>query len=172
MHSVSVVYDVRSQPYSKHNPQFNRPSLELALALSDVDYGFLGEVLGARSRDASDYVNNRVNYAALAARNEFQEGLATLREAAKRSRIALLCAERDPIVCHRAILIARHLRSDEIEIQHIHADGTLESTPLFEGRLLRLLGLPEQDLFNTREQQIERAYDIQGEKIAYAREPV
>jgi len=77
-------------------------------------------------------------------------------------RIALMCSEKDPINCHRTILICRHLRADDMEIKHI-----LEDQLLMEQRLMEVLSVSKQDLFLNPKQLIERAYDMQGEKIAY-----
>jgi hypothetical protein len=78
-----------------------------------------------------------------------------------------MCAEKDPLICHRAILVCRHLRGVASPIQHIREDGRLESQDELESRLLALAGLPEGDLFHSREELLEQAYDWQGERIAY-----
>jgi len=80
-----------------------------------------------------------------------------------------MCAEKDPIMCHRTILVCRHLRADNIRIRHILEDGSVEENPDSMARLRRVLKLQEADLFTTPEEMNERAYDIQGEKIAYVR---
>jgi uncharacterized protein (DUF488 family) len=78
-----------------------------------------------------------------------------------------MCAEKDPMACHRMILICRHLRSAGIEINHILEDGSLETNAESEKRLMRTLKIPETSLFETSEDLVQRAYDIQGEKIAH-----
>lgn len=167
-HSITAVNDVRSQPYSRYNPQFNRESLKSCLEETGIHYVFLGEQLGARSKNPAHYTNGKVQYKALAESKEFEQGLEKVRQGLETDRIALLCAEKDPINCHRSILISRHLRQNGMDIQHILEDGSLESTTELETRLIRTLKLPEQDLFVTREEIVERAYEIQGEKIAYS----
>ncbi len=167
-HSITAVYDVRSQPYSRYNPQFNRDGLKSYLEEKGIRYVFLGEQLGARSKNPSHYINGKVQYKALAASKEFAQGLKDIQQGLEIDRIALLCAEKDPINCHRAILVCRHLQQDGIDVRHILEDGSLESTAEFETRLIRTLKLPEQDLFTTREETVERAYELQGEKIAYS----
>jgi hypothetical protein len=86
-------------------------------------------------------------------------------------RLALMCAEKDPIMCHRTILVCRHLRSEDIAIKHILEDGRIEDNPESEKRLMQRLKIPPLQLFESTEELIQRAYDIQGRKIAYA-EPV
>lgn len=167
-YSIQAVYDVRSQPYSRYCPQFNRETLRSFLERTGVHYVFLGEQLGARSKNPAHYFNGKVQYKAIAASSEFKQGLECILKGVETKKVALLCAEKDPINCHRAILICKHIRNNGLNIQHILEDGGLESTAEFETRLLHTLKLPEQDLFTTREATIERAYELQGDKIAYS----
>jgi len=169
MHEISAVCDVRSHPYSRFNPQFNHEVLQEELKRNDITYVYLGKELGPRSDDPSCYVNGKVRYDRLAKTGLFQEGLGRLRQGMESYRIALMCAEKDPIMCHRTILVCRHLRADNIKIRHILEDGSIEENPESMTRLRRVLKLQEADLFTMPEEMIERAYDIQGEKIAYAR---
>jgi hypothetical protein len=78
-----------------------------------------------------------------------------------------MCAEKDPITCHRTILICRNLLHPEIKIEHILSDGSLEAHKDSEKRLLKLFKLNEPDLFRNEQQRIDDAYSMQGEKIAY-----
>jgi hypothetical protein len=78
-----------------------------------------------------------------------------------------MCAEKDPLTCHRTILICRHLRSEPVEIKHILDDGSLERNEQAEARLLDLVGLPSAHLFHSRSELIEQAYDLQGDRIAF-----
>jgi len=80
-----------------------------------------------------------------------------------------MCAEKDPITCHRAILVCRHLRTGGISIQHILEDGAIESQSQLEERLLKLTGVEGESLFMSREQAIELAYEKQGDRIAFTR---
>jgi uncharacterized protein (DUF488 family) len=165
-HSVTAVADVRSQPYSRLHPQYNRETLAETLKCSGVRYVFLGAELGARRVERECYRGGQARYDRIATLPAFRRGLERLRSGAAEHRIALLCAEKDPITCHRTILVCRHLRST-FDIQHILEDGSLEPMAAAEERLLRLFDLPGGDLFRTREQLIEEAYDRQAERIAY-----
>lgn len=167
MHEISAICDVRSDPYSGFNPQFNRETLQTELKRNGIAYVYLGKVLGPKSDDPNCYVNGKVRYDRLAKTGLFREGLERLRQGMESYRIALMCAEKDPIMCHRTILVCRHLRADNIKIRHILEDGSIEENPESMIRLRRMLKLQEEDLFTTPEEMIERTYDIQGEKIAY-----
>lgn len=169
-HKINALCDVRSSPYSRFTPQFNRESLKENMAKHRILYLYLGGELGPRSTDPSCYENGKVQYKRLAEKDIFQQGLSRLRKGMATYRIALLCAEKDPLTCHRMILICRHLRGNDILIRHILEDGSLEDNRATEARLMKLLKIDPADLFSTEEEQIQRAYDLQGEKIAYTLE--
>jgi hypothetical protein len=77
-----------------------------------------------------------------------------------------MCSEKDPIDCHRMVLICRQLRSANIEIQHVLGDGSIETNSSSEMRLCERLGL-QADLFTSRAETVEQAYDQQSIRIAY-----
>lgn len=166
-HRVEVVADVRSQPYSARLPQFNKDILERGLQESSIRYVFLGRELGARRDEPECYVDDTARYDLVAKTAAFANGLLRVRNGVNEFNVALLCAEKDPLTCHRTILVCRHLRGLGFPIQHIHADGHLESHETAEERLLQITGDAEPFLFASRREQIERAYDRQGLKIAY-----
>jgi uncharacterized protein (DUF488 family) len=168
-HGITALVDVRSHPVSRVHPQFNKEVLAADLKKAKTSYVFLGKELGARRVESSCYVEGRADYGRIAALPIFQEGLRRIREGIQRYRIALMCAERDPLDCHRGILICRHLRDEGILIQHIGEDGSLELQTAFEKRLVDRLEV-EPDLFNggrAFDQLVEKAFDMRGKKIAY-----
>jgi uncharacterized protein (DUF488 family) len=166
-HGVTAVADVRSQPYSRFHSQFNRELLADSLKRADMQYVFLGRELGARRTERESYCNGQARYDLIARLPAFREGMDRIRKGVASHRIALLCAEKDPITCHRAILVCRHLRTDPIQILHILEDGSVETTDQTESRLLDVLGIPQSDLFRTRTELVEQAYDRQAERIAF-----
>jgi hypothetical protein len=85
----------------------------------------------------------------------------------KTHKVALMCAEKDPLACHRAVLITRNLCAQGFSAQHILEDGYVETHEQALSRLLHQLKLPEGDMFRSREEWIEEAYTIQGKRIAY-----
>jgi uncharacterized protein (DUF488 family) len=167
-HNVNALADVRSQPYSRINPQFNKENLRAELQTAGISYVFLGRELGARSEDRSCYVDNRVQYDLLARTALFQEGLTRIAQGISTHRIALMCAEKDPLACHRAILVCRHLVARGIEAQHILEDGRLEGHEHALTRLLSELGLAQRELFWNRDELIAEAYSRRAEQIAYS----
>jgi uncharacterized protein (DUF488 family) len=168
LHEITAVGDVRSRPYSRTNPQFNRESLKDRLRTVGITYVFLGKELGARSEDSSCYENGRVQYGRVALTELFRQGLDRVQEGMKKYCLALMCAEKEPLECHRTILVARHLSARGIDVQHILASGRLESQTEILDRLMRQLNLPESDMFRSREDVQSDAYRIQESRIAYA----
>lgn len=164
---ATAVADVRSSPYSRFSPQFSKDALKSALTAAGIAYTFLGKELGARSSDPRHYRHGRVQYALLAKSELFAEGIRRVCEGAKRYSIVLMCAEKDPIECHRALLVSRNLSEGGTPISHIHADGTLESQVQLEDRLLHLWKLPSGDMFKARGEFVAEAYALQGERVAY-----
>ena len=166
-HAITALADVRSAPYSRMNPQFNREPLEEALKEAGISYVFLGEELGARSKDPSCYRRGKVDYELLARTELFQSGLERVRNGARTHRIALMCAEKDPLDCHRTILVARNLVEQGLPVSHILSDGSVENHDQSISRLMRMLRIGEDDLFRPREDAIRDAYRKRGEAIAY-----
>ncbi len=166
-HGITAVCDVRSAPYSKYTPQFNYEYIRLQLKKADVHYVYLGKELGPRNEDPACSVYGKVQYELLAQTNVFKEGLARVKKGVETHMVALMCAEKDPAVCHRTILVCRHLRGVDFEISHILEDGSLEDNRDTERRLMKMLKIPEQTLFERPEDLVERAYDEQGDRIAY-----
>ena len=169
-HRVTAVADVRSQPTSRLL-HFERQRLTDALRAAGIRYVFLGDELGARRSEPECYIDDRADYERIPALPAFQAGLVRLRKGLEKHRICLLCAEKEPLDCHRSILICRQLREGELSIQHILADGTLESHATTEQRLVKLTGI-ERDLFEpdlTDAEILSRAYEARGKEIAFDR---
>lgn len=169
-HGATAVADVRSAPYSRHVPQYSREALRAQLARQGIDYVFLGQELGARPSDEACYVDGRVDFARLARTPAFRAGLARVVTGTSTHAVAMMCAERDPLDCHRAILVCRHLRGRVSEIGHILADGSLEPHADAERRLVVLTGLDAPHLFSSQDDLVERAYGLQSARIAFSLE--
>lgn len=169
-HGVAALADVRSAPYSRFNPQFNRDVLEKSLTTHAIKYVFLGRELGARTDDRSCYENGRVQYARLARTDSFHRGMERVVSDADNYRLALMCAEKEPLECHRTLLVARALAEIGIVVQHILSDGRLESHDSAMERLLDVVGLPHQDLFRSNDELIAEALIRQEQRVAYVDE--
>jgi uncharacterized protein (DUF488 family) len=168
---VTAVADVRSVPYSRRHPQFGKDALSASLEAAGIAYVFLGDRLGARPKDRGCYRGGRADYRLIAETEAFRDGLRRVDEGAERYRIALMCAEREPLDCHRTVLVARHLQRRGMRVVHILADGTTEPNEASERRLLNLAHLETADLFDAPRDPraaVEEAYDRRGDEICYS----
>ncbi|MDD5063634.1 MAG: DUF488 domain-containing protein [Phycisphaerae bacterium] len=162
-HGVTCIADVRSAPYSRYCPQFNKDTLAAALAAAGITYMFMGKELGGRPDDPACYEYSCVDFRRVAEREEFKRGIEHLLADIPKHRIALMCAEKDPLQCHRSILVSRNLKKHNVQIKHILADGSIEEHSEAERRLVGMLKI-EPALFESTET-VEKAYDQQAEKM-------
>lgn len=165
--SVTAVADVRSSPFSKYSPHFNREELKESLQEVEIDYRFYGKYLGGRPKTKSLYKHGVADYEAMALTTEFLQGLDLVMAGAEKHRMALMCSEHDPLECHRCLLVGRALAERGIAIKHILSDGRIESQTEIENRLLSLSGRNEDDLFASKEDRLTAAYREHSKKVAY-----
>jgi uncharacterized protein (DUF488 family) len=126
-HGVGVLVDVRSQPYSRFAPRFNRENLQPVVTNAGLRYLFLGEELGGRQLGKIASLQDRLAaYEQVSSAGRFQHGLDLVLEAADRETVAILCAEEDPTECHRRVWVARALRERGADVFHIRGDGRLD----------------------------------------------
>ena len=136
-HGVTAVADVRSVPWSRFNAHFSRNALAAALKAQDIHYVYLGQELGGRPKDPALYdAGGQVRYERVAQTSNFRAGVARVVDGAAQHRIALMCAEKEPLDCHRTHLVAQALDADGVEVMHILADGELEGHARTMDRLM------------------------------------
>ena len=164
---INMIVDVRSAPFSRMFPQFNQETLKKSLIENSIGYLFLGDQIGGRSNDPDDYLDGQVVYKALAQKEAFKAGVERLKEGSTKYRIALLCSEKEPLDCHRTLLVSEALANSDISVGHIHADGTVEAHEDALARLLTLHNLSSPDLFSDDKDRVQEALTLQEKKIAY-----
>jgi uncharacterized protein (DUF488 family) len=165
---IAAVADVRSAPYSKRYPHFNREAFRKSLEKCGIYYVFMGAELGGRGSDESMRDGEgRVRYASIGKSPDFGNGIERILAGSERMSIALMCTEKDPLFCHRGILISRHIAARGVVVLHIHPDGRFETHRDAETRLCQIVGLGEPDMFRTEDQIIAEAYARQEARIAY-----
>ncbi|MBN1343231.1 MAG: DUF488 domain-containing protein [Phycisphaerae bacterium] len=167
-YAITAVADVRSSPYSRYCPQFNREVLRAALEQEGIAYVFLGSQLGARPEDPDCYEDDRVSFKRLAVSERFARGIERLIEGLAKYSVGLMCSEKDPIDCHRTILVCRNLRDRGVAIRHIMEDGAVEEHEQTERRLVKEMKV-EPTLFEpdkTFTELAEEAYDLRAAEIA------
>jgi uncharacterized protein (DUF488 family) len=178
---VTAIADVRSSPFSRRLPQFNRPSFAAALDRWGIAYIFLGDYLGGRPGADELYdVEGRVDYERVRATAEFREGLDRLVRGTDRFVVAMLCGEEDPLDCHRGLMITPALVEGGILPGHLRGDGRIESTVEMERRLLVETGVGEGEIgglfdalltLEDREALLAEAYRRMARKKAFRRDP-
>jgi uncharacterized protein (DUF488 family) len=136
---IALLVDVRSQPYSRWAPQFNREILARDLQEAGISYQFMGDTLGGRPTDPDMYDpgEERPNYERMEGTTVYQSGIERLLELAEAERVTLMCSEGDPNQCHRHLLITQTLLDRGVQVLHIQPDGTT----VRGGRIPRQLSL-------------------------------
>lgn len=169
-HGITTLADVRSSPYSRLHPQFNRGTLKRAVQEGGIGYVYLGKELGARAEQPECYLNGKVQFTLLARQPIFLEGVNRVLKGLEKHRIALMCSEKDPLQCHRTILVARQFHARGIAVRHILYDGSIEAHEAVEKRMLKTLKMEPVDLFRNEQEIIGDAYRQWGDRIAYVAE--
>jgi uncharacterized protein (DUF488 family) len=126
-YGITYLADVRSKPYSRFHPQFNKNKLDEMLASYGIKYVFMGDELGGRPDDPSCYNSEgKIDFNRLKEKEFYQKGIERLKTAyMKGLPIAVMCSERDPCMCHRTKLIGQTLGEQNIELMHIDDKGRL-----------------------------------------------
>jgi uncharacterized protein (DUF488 family) len=167
---IGAVADVRSVPFSRRYPWFSGKVLAARLAAVDIAYLAFGETLGGRPRDPALYRDGVADYERMAATPAFHAGLDQVGAAMARYRVCLMCAEREPLDCHRCLLVGRALAERGLALGHIFIDGTIEPHAQTEERLLALRGRPN-DLFADRTARLAEAYRRRAAAVAARLKP-
>ena len=168
---IRELVDVRSTPFSRHVPHFNRQNLEEPLEEAGIAYRFMGEALGGRPANPEYYDEaGSVQYHLMANDPAFREAVREMVDRCQDWSIALMCTEADPLACHRTLLVAQAVRQATAAVHHIMRDGQRENHDETLTRLMSQWGMPrgdQQDL--PREQVIGQAIRLQARKVGYKR---
>ena len=148
--NIQFLYDVRSKPYSRWNPQFNQKALKLKLEENGIKYVFVGDTLGGFPEDRSCYdLNGKVVYDVIKDKDFFKEGLERLIAAnEKQIKLAIMCSESRPEECHRSKLIGQELIKKKISLHHIVSDKLVKSQEIVMAELTK--GKGTLDLFGNK----------------------
>ena len=163
---IEAVADVRSGPYSKRFPWFNKNDLSRSLKAVGIKYVFVGEELGARRDEPCCYIGSRADYDLISKCDSFKKGIERVKSGVQKMRVSLMCSEHDPIDCHRTILVARHAQKF-CTVKHIHKSAKIETHEDLEKRLVRMMGLGDDDMFLSDEERLANAYKRRGEQINF-----
>ena len=176
-YSINYLVDVRSSPYSKRIPQFNRELVKIDLKEKGINYIYLGNKLGGRYSDPNLLFDNKqVDFEKVRETDLFIEGLNEIIGLVKQNnRVAFMCAEKDPFGCHRFALVSRTLSLKGVEVRHILEDGNFVLNVELEKKILKKYK-SDYNQFNffektkTREDALTKAYRLRNKDIAYSNE--
>lgn len=178
-YNITCVVDVRSTPYSQYAVQFNENEIKAALESAGIVYIYMGKEFGARREDAELYdSDNKLNFKKTAQCYEFLSGIERIRKGAQKGyNIAFMCTEKDPIDCHRCILLGREFNAlDDFTVENILISGDLVSQDDIAIKLLEMY-FPDRNQINileymynkikTEDEYISEAYEKRAKEIAY-----
>ena len=136
--NINTIVDVRSTPYSKFAPQYNKEALKQYLKQNGICYIYMGDVLGARYEDKSLlFDSGKVNFKKVQETKNFQDGIARLERGIEKGyNISLMCSEKEAFDCHRFGLISEFLSKISISVNHIYPDKIIHHEEL-EKKLLK-----------------------------------
>jgi uncharacterized protein DUF488 len=166
---VTAIADVRTTPYSRRFAQFNREALSGRLQADGIAYVHLGDELGGRPTGPDLYRDGVADYEKMATTQAFKHGLQRVIDGAAKYRIALMCAERDPLHCHRFLLVSRALAERGVRVGHILDDGQIAPQEQIEDRLLVITGRNADDLFTPRAEKLALAYRERAHGVAFVK---
>ena len=138
--NVELVIDVRTTPMSRKNSQYNLDTFPITLSEYQIGYEHIPALGGRRGRqpncpaDVNAFWDNQSfhNYADYALGQEFQPGLARLREVGHAIPCVTMCAEAVWWSCHRRI-IADYLLAAGEAVFHIMGPRQVELAHLTSG---------------------------------------
>lgn len=172
-HNINTIVDVRSMPYSKFAPQYNKELLKNSLKFDGICYIFMGDMLGARHEDKNLLFNDgKVNFQKVQETKSFQDGIARLEKGINKGyEISLMCSEKEAFDCHRFGLISEFLVKHSIQVDHIYPDKVVSQQDL-EQQLFKKYEnfLPKINLFNPSidsDYLLKLAYELRNKDIAY-----
>lgn len=173
-YKIDTLIDVRSTPASSYSPQFNKDSLEASLSRIHIRYMHFGVEFGARQTDESLLdAKGIVDFELVQKTYNFQSGLERIDIGeSKGYRIALMCAEADPLECHRFSMVSPPIEEIGIHVIHILKDGDSVTHTELEKQLLKKYEkkLPVPSLFEpdiTEKDKLRFAYKLHNKDIGW-----
>lgn len=173
-HDIDCVIDVRSTPASKYTPQYNQRPLAAFLQQHAIQYLSFAEAFGARHTDPEVLdENGQVDFEKVRVTDAFRSGVRRVETGLERGyRIALMCAEADPLECHRFSMVTVHFAKVGYHVWHILKDKSLLSQQQLEDLLLEKYQkkLPQPSLFEPdidEDDRLRAAYRLCNDEIGW-----
>lgn len=151
-YKITYLVDVRSAPYSRYKPEFSKRQLAYALRDQHIQYVYMGDSLGGQPDDPDCYIDGKVAYERVQELASYRQGIARIQSAfAQGLRVALMCSEGKPEMCHRAKLIGETLARTGLPVAHIDENGELRTqTEIIERITGGQLSLFDEPAFRSR----------------------
>lgn len=175
-YGIDYLLDVRSTPYSKYAEQYNKENISRELKSANIKYSFLGKYFGARPQNTELYADEGyLDFERVRGSQDFNKGIENVILGLNQGhKIALMCTEKEPIDCHRAILVARAFEIQMIYAKHILSNGKILTQQQLDEQLLqkyfpdrRQLSLFTYERQISEEEYLAEAYKKRNMEIGY-----
>jgi uncharacterized protein (DUF488 family) len=163
---VTAVADIRTYKNSSYWTAFDSDSFGSFLRDNGIAYVFLGDQLGGKPRNPALYPDGKLDYERMAATDGFQAGLDRLERGASKFELCIMCAEKDPMDCHRGLIVAPEMQKRGMDFRHLLADGSSEPHAETEARMIAATNTDGPDLFADPSDTLYRAYAAQRRRCA------
>lgn len=174
-YGIKCLVDVRSLPYSQYHSEYNKESLAGELKKYEIMYRNYAREFGARQDDRKFYDGEGLlDFKSFIKSNEFQSGVEKIKKGIEIGySFALMCAEKDPINCHRAIMVGQGFAKVGFSVKHIKSDKTIETQEELEQRLLDMYFKDRgqislfSDEIESDDVLVEKGYALRNKEIGY-----
>lgn len=173
-HKVNCIIDVRSTPFSKYAPQYNKENIKALLNKHGIYYIFMGEEFGARRKESELYnEDGLVDFEKVGKSALFENGVQRVNDGIEKGyNISFMCTEKDPISCHRCILVGREFHKIGYNVCNIMPNGDIQTQDNIEQRLLDMYYRDRNQISlfsnaSSEEELINKAYKLQNKEVGY-----
>jgi len=157
---IEYIIDIRSKPYSKYAKQFNKEELKEQLLKNGFQYRYLGNKVGGGKIRFHDSSQNAPKLKEYRNSKEFKDGIRILDTfTLKKKKIALMCSEKDPFICHRFFLVSYCLQKKDVKINHILYNGDIIDNKTLENKLKDSISQKTLIDYNQKEINLEDLYE-------------
>ena len=177
-HTISAVIDIRSIPYSKYHLDYNKETLKAFLKANGILYRNYAKEFGAQQNNREFYsTHGYLDFDIFTKSDNFLSGVEKLCAGmSKGYSFVLMCSEKDPINCHRTIMVAREFNKNGYSIIHLLPNHDKQSQNDIEVRMLEnyypnrhQITLFESKIL-TNQDMIDLSYKRRNAEIAYSME--
>lgn len=178
-YKINCLVDVRSNPHSKFHDHFNRKNLSAALQMENIQYVFMGKEFGARRNEPELYNSEgQLDFEKTMKHKLFLSGVERIKDGlSKGYTIAFMCAEKNPLNCHRSMLVARYFFENGFHPVHILESGD----SIDQAKIISILidtyypnrnqiSLIPEENFEDEQELYKKAYNIKNREIGYVME--